>query len=269
MRSWLAALLVLAAFPNAAFAYRTFTDLPELEAAHGHPVAWESFPIDFEVYEDDEAPADTDATLAALGRAAARWNAVSCMRGAFGEASATDLAGSNDGYNTLQWVHSGWSAIGDATAIATTEPIYDIIGGRYVLVEADIFLNADTVSWSDDLVSHLDGVLTHELGHVIGLAHPCEPDGAGGAPLCDDSAMTMMNPLYDPARAALTRDDRAGACFLYPDGTQPDDAEGAGDSSAGCNVLGGSARHPSCTASLAALLFVAAFVARRRARRLC
>src|SRR5262249_22440322 len=59
----------------------------------------------------------------------------------------------------------------------------------------------------------------HEIGHGIGLLHPCEIDGAQGAPDCasDPSyALTTMFPVYSASQAKLSADDVAGVCFLYP-----------------------------------------------------
>ena len=50
-------------------------------------------------------------------------------------------------------------------------------------------------------------MLTHELGHALGLFHPCEVDGAGGAPKCSASAefaIEEMYPLYSPDQTTLS-----------------------------------------------------------------
>jgi hypothetical protein len=239
MRSIVLSLLGLCMLPGPALAYRTFTDLPQLDDAQGEPVAWPSFPIALEVAIDDDAPISTAETKAALERATELWNEATCTEDAFESSVETDFAGSSDGYNTVQWIHSDWSSLGGPNVIAVTQPVYEVMVGRYVLVEADVFLNAETVSWTDDLVDHLDGVLAHELGHVLGLAHPCEPDGADGAPLCEAGvdADTLMHPLYDPARAELTDDDEAGTCFLYPELRGVADPA-SGSDGGGCTIAG-------------------------------
>jgi hypothetical protein len=73
----------------------------------------------------------------------------------------------------------------------------------------------------------LQDTLTHELGHFIGLAHPC---GSGsGSPEIDcasspDFAITTMYPFESPgetSKRVLSADDVDGVCTLYPRGAAP------------------------------------------------
>ncbi|HEY5282512.1 MAG TPA: hypothetical protein VIM14_06965 [Polyangia bacterium] len=124
------------------------------------------------------------------------------------------------------------------------------------IVDADMVINAVNFAWAD-LVADGDQVagttadfqntLTHELGHVIGLAHPCYIANDGPAPLTDNTgkvelncgdpgvlasvAASTMYPVvstHDTERRSLTPDDQKAACDIYPS------SQGA------CTYLGGS-----------------------------
>src|SRR5262249_17023075 len=131
-----------------------------------------------------------------------------------------------DGINTIQWIFSGWTSRGlDPSAAGATDVQYEKgADGKWVIVEADIYLNAENHRWvasgtPPTGLRDLASVLTHEMGHLLGLLHPCEPGGADGAPDCATDpafAQATMYPIYDPAEVSLGDDDEAGACFLYP-----------------------------------------------------
>lgn len=96
----------------------------------------------------------------------------------------------------------------------------------------------------------LQNTVTHEVGHFIGLAHPC---GDPGLPACSSDpayAETTMYPQTTPgdvAKRTLAPDDVAGFCAIYP-------------ASGGCGCGAGGA--PGAIAAVLALL---ALRPRRRA----
>jgi hypothetical protein len=59
---------------------------------------------------------------------------------------------------------------------------------------------------------------THEVGHFIGLAHPCQlsPNNC----TVDDRPLVMYPAATpgDTSKRVLTADDRAGVCAIYPVG---------------------------------------------------
>src|SRR5262249_12542106 len=84
-----------------------------------------------------------------------------------------------DGQNVIRWVKSGWDDDYDPAALAVTLMSYDTDSGR--ITDADIVVNAEKYPWiaGDDISGcsnqyDLQNVLTHELGHLFGLAH--DPD---------------------------------------------------------------------------------------------
>ncbi len=74
------------------------------------------------------------------------------------------------------------------------------------IIEADILLN-DTYSFSTDIndVSYLGNVLTHELGHFLGLGH-------------SQVASSSMFYALTRGQNQLSDDDKAGVYSIYPNG---------------------------------------------------
>jgi hypothetical protein len=151
----------------------------------------------------------------------------------------------NDGINAVIFRDDTWPH--DAAAIGLTTVVYlDLPGqiGDGTLLDADIELNGVNYTFSIDpangsprantvMVIDLESTLTHELGHVQGLAHTCwdhltptaPRDNHGNAiPDCNDPLpasimMTTMYPYYgatgDISKRTLSTDDVAGVCDVY------------------------------------------------------
>jgi MYXO-CTERM domain-containing protein len=217
-------------------------------------VRWDARLIEFAMHSDvpqDLWPGDV---TAAVERAAATWRETECGEPGISAPKTTTLpAAPGDGVNTIQWIKSGWVERGlPRDAAGATDVQYErASGGEWRIVEADVYLNAELFRWlpagegpEPDYRSVLS-VLTHEMGHVLGLMHPCEPGGSGGAPDCSSHSEMQgvtMYPLYSVAQSELSEDDTAGVCFLYdpcafsectpPDGGIPPDG-GTPDAGAG------------------------------------
>jgi hypothetical protein len=97
----------------------------------------------------------------------------------------------------------------------------------------------------------LQNTLTHEVGHFVGLAHPCEGVVCSSQPQLRPLTMYPDTAPGDVEKRTLAADDVAGVCDIYP-------AQGGGS---GCGA-GGASGGPSFLFAIAALVGV-----RRRARR--
>ncbi len=233
-------------------AFRTASDL--VSFADSERVRWPRDSISYEIYErvpSELALVDVEQTVrSAFGL----WTGLECGGPHFVYRGNTPIrAVPGDGINTIEWVQSGWLAMGhpDSAAAFTDVQYKRAAGGWWEIVEADVYINAEQFGWVLEGNSAASGmrdvrsVLTHEAGHMIGLLHPCEVGGADGAPECTTDAsftQVMMYPEYDPSRTALSTDDSAGACFLYPGASCEETGctNGATCTPAGCILLCGS-----------------------------
>lgn len=299
MKSWLVAISVggwLVLGPSPAGAYvRAVAD-------SGAPLAWKSPCVTMDFYVGDVPGKMTaDAYVAAAGLAAHAWShaALSCTALTISmrtqEAPATETGA--DGRNVIIFRQDNWCD--EATpescyphnALAVTSVLKNKVTGE--IVDADMELNAVSFTWAD-LVAHpelADGMtadfqntLTHELGHVIGLAHPCYSASDGGGRLNDNTGVpeldctdpylpasvleTTMFPsvqLDDVERRTLSSDDARAACEVYP-GTAS--ACAASSSASGCAMTPTPA-DPGLVAIVAtlAVLVLAGLAGRRRCRR--
>lgn len=158
----------------------------------------------------------------AFSRAMKAWQAPSCSQLVVEFAGWTDkVPREADEQNTIGWVTDWTSRNLPSTVPGNTDIAYQRDAAGWHIGEADIWLNAKA-DWS---ALSLDAVFTHELGHAVGLLHPCEHEEHDGAPSCADASpemrATTMFPDYSPAQSSLESDDVAGICYLYP----PDDCE--------------------------------------------
>jgi hypothetical protein len=214
----LAAAVVLLV-PARSFAFRTAADSPELAGAG--PVAWHEGRIGFALSVDALPPGvSAEQAESALQQAISAWVAPSCSVARPVYAGRTTRSPTQkDGVNIIGWVGS-WAERGfPPTAAGSTDVQYQGTAGVWRIAEADIYLSS-ALAWSFDGgadTKDVAAVLTHELGHALGLLHPCEPNGGDGAPTCSSQyGGETMYPLYDIGQTLLAPDDIAGLCYLYP-----------------------------------------------------
>lgn len=156
--------------------------------------------------------------IKALKHAFKNWECVLCSSIQFrydGDAPARAVG--PDGHNTLYFVEDpGDWPLGPGTLTAAVLGVCTGGGGP----DADIIFNGVDHSWSttDPLSSDADieSIAVHEIGHLIGLGHPCTDESETD---CLSQDVAVMNPVYP---GGITRDpledDRAGICELYPPG---------------------------------------------------
>ncbi|HEY4241187.1 MAG TPA: MYXO-CTERM sorting domain-containing protein [Kofleriaceae bacterium] len=195
--------------------------------------------------------------------------------------------------NVIKFRDTSWCrpAIGDdparcygATAAGITTALYvdDANSDRDgEILDADIEINGvnfaisnDGVSLATGCLAELKNTLTHELGHLHGLEHPCLADGdpprvdntGSAVPSCDSDAgevpaiteVTMYNfqDCGETKKESLETDDIQGACTIAPLAKDPHacDMVEPTTGSGGCCDAGGASGPTAVLGALAVVL---------------
>lgn len=179
------------------------------------PATWPSakLPIAFTLALPEPRDLNGEA-LAELDVALRSWGRVGCTAWRGVVAGRAAVTGANDGVNAIIWHDDVWPAALVRGAAAQTVVSTDASGR---VVDTDIHLNGVDFKWSLDGANGTNdarSILTHELGHALGLGHSTDPSAT-------------MSAAY-PGRISwrsLEQDDKDGVCALYP-----------GTGQAGCDV---------------------------------
>jgi hypothetical protein len=183
----------------------------------GEELYWPGLCVGFSMDRraSDHIPLATAREVVQKGFAA--WSDIECEGGgyatiAFSELDDVDcqLAEYVEGgpnANVIIFQDYRWGYTGTANTLAKTTVTYDTDTGE--IFDADIELNHaynEFTIGDDDVVYDLQSIVTHEVGHFIGLDHT-------------QNSLATMNAGYAPGSTDLRTiesDDAAAACDAYP-----------------------------------------------------
>ncbi|MBI4508595.1 MAG: matrixin family metalloprotease [Deltaproteobacteria bacterium] len=171
----------------------------------------------------------------------------------------TPKPSTRDRKNIVRWVRGDWDDDYDPDALAVTLTTYEPSSGR--ISDSDILINAQKYEWvvGADAFERCTGqydlqnVVTHEVGHFLGLGHETQQV---------EATMYPTSGACETKKRDLDDDDVAGIAFLYEEIGPILDEEPA----FGCSVSVARSEHG--TAPVVALVLGLLALVARRARRL-
>jgi hypothetical protein len=271
----------------------------------GHYLFWESGCIFVNAASEGTKQLPATTVDADIDQAIATWNddTMSCSYMVMKNAGKLDNHEvGRDNVNIIKFRDVSWCrpAIGDdparcyahsAAGITTAVFVDDGTSSRDgAIVDADVEINGVDFSISDKGMTlgtlpcdaELLNTLTHELGHVHGLEHPClapgDPprtdDQGNPVPSCSattdakitEATMYNFQDCGETKKETLSDDDINAICTIYPKGDDPHSCKAVGASDGGiCSVSEGRPEGP--IVSLLLVGVAAGLAGRKKSRR--
>ncbi len=192
---------------------------------------WETRHIPYVIRRDPRSRYDEATIVRAVEAAFGRWQSVACSDLTFSLEAVLDLDTPHPPQNAVVFLPD-WgerkAAAGAITSIRYGRQL-GVIRSAVIRVNESI-TTVDLETCDDEL--ELTAVLTHEVGHFVGIAHPCEfaqdidEDDRCPLLLCEEltdvGTATMSTTMWprqaycDPAGGILRADDAEALCFVYP-----------------------------------------------------
>jgi hypothetical protein len=245
-------------------------------ATSGNPLFWPGGCVGFSFQQALTSKLPADKVRATVRRSFLHWTSLPCAAGpsslAFSEGpdSACKASGYSDAgpnINLILFQDFDFPYRGEDNTLAKTTVTFDSTGA---ILDADIEVNAafNELTVSDSRVVYdLESILTHEIGHFIGLAHSPVPEATMFASYeTGQSSLRSLEPDDVDALCAVYPPGRVATCDPTPrGGLQVCAADGStdGGSSGGCALGGPGGAGPG---ALGAML-VACLAATQRKKR--
>jgi hypothetical protein len=261
----------------------------------GLPLTWPVSCVGVSLQRDGTERLPIEEVSRALDASLSTWSSVPCLDD--GNASIalgrlkpvgcarTEYDPNGPNANSVIFRDATWSYAASDQTLAFTTVTFDVATG--LILDADVEINSldNEITGGEQPVAYdLESILTHELGHLLGLAHSPDP-------------IATMNPSYEPGTTSqrdLETDDVGAICAAYPPGRKAScdvtprggfssvclatrEPAGATSPAEGCAVHGvsvwknrpGASSLPPGIGACSLALAAAARLARRRVARRC
>lgn len=244
----------------------------------GQPLAWPGLCTGFSLQKEGTAYLSLADVRKVFRASFATWSELACAGGpssiAFSELDdaachAAEFNPDGANANVILFQDAKWEFKGVNDTLAKTTVSFDETTG--VILDADIEINTayNHFTIGDGQIAYdLQSIVTHEIGHFIGLDHSLLPDAtmnAGYDP--GDTSLRTLAPDDVSAVCAVYPPGRAGRCDPAPHGGFASECGGqlpASPDASGCALGAADAHDPSGLGLLAGATALAFLLRRRR-----